>query len=46
MRYIDRSTYNGRFKKEGFRYIEKLPTDKLEECKGIFEALYEKLLSL
>ena len=30
----------------GFKYIEKLPIEKLEECKRIFEALYEKLLSL
>ena len=33
-------------KSRGFRYIEKLPADKLEDCKGILEALYEKLLSL
>lgn len=33
-------------KSRGFKYIEKLPADKLEECKGIFEALYESLLSL
>lgn len=33
-------------KSRGFRYIENLPSDKLEECKIIFEALYEQLLSL
>lgn len=33
-------------KSRGFKYIEKLPLDKLEECKDIFEALYESLLSL
>lgn len=30
----------------GFKYIEKLSVDKLEQCKSIFEALYEELLIL
>jgi mRNA interferase MazF len=30
----------------GFKYIEKLPIEKLVECKHIFEALYEKSLSI
>jgi len=29
-----------------FQYIEKVPENKLKECKDIFEALYEKLLGL
>lgn len=32
-------------KSRGFKYLEKLSADKLEECKNIFEALYESLLS-
>jgi mRNA interferase MazF len=28
----------------GFKYTESIPTDKLKECKDIFEALYEELL--
>jgi len=27
-----------------FKYIEKIPRDKLQNCKHIFEALYETLL--
>jgi mRNA interferase MazF len=33
-------------KNRGFQYIEKIPEDKLEKCKEIFVALYEKLLSI
>lgn len=33
-------------KNRGFQYVEKTPEDKLEECKEIFVALYEKLLSV
>lgn len=33
-------------KNRGFQYIEKIPEDKLEKCKQIFIALYEKLLSI
>ncbi len=34
------------FKNRGFQYIEKIPSDKLEKCKEIFIALYEKLLNI
>ena len=30
----------------GFKYIERIPEDKLKQCKKIFIALYEKLFSL